>query len=385
MDYLALPPEINSARIYAGPGAAPLMAASTAWSSLAAELGQAAVDYSSTIMGLDAAWVGPSSVAMTAGSASYIQWLTMSAGQAAQTAMQAQMAAAAYEAAWAGSVPPPIIAANRSLLMTLVATNFLGINTPAIMATEAHYMEMWAQDVAAMMAYQVASMAATAALSPFVPAAPNTNPGGIGAQAASVTIASATSAGTGQGTVAGISSLLNPNGIPIFGLDNSSLLGQYLQSIVQSGEFTSVPIGIVQTLLSAQGNQIAVGTPNFPSTPTAPTNTAGVSGEASGSSPLASSGAGTSAGVSPVSAGMGQAGKTGYLSVPPGWSQQAGQNRLSSSVTPLSETAEGAAPRMGPVASGIPTAIGTVSASGGRKRQGAEILTKAQFVANKGL
>ena len=39
-----------------------------------------------------------------------------------------------------------MIAANRSLLATLVATNFLGINTPAIAATEAQYAEMWVQD-----------------------------------------------------------------------------------------------------------------------------------------------------------------------------------------------------------------------------------------------
>ncbi len=37
--------------------------------------------------------------------------------------------------------------------MSLVATNFLGKNTPAIAATEAHYGEMWAQDAAAMYAY----------------------------------------------------------------------------------------------------------------------------------------------------------------------------------------------------------------------------------------
>ena len=50
-------------------------------------------------------------------------------------------------------MPPPVIEANRTLLMTLIATNILGQNTPAIAATEAHYMEMWAQDAAAMYGY----------------------------------------------------------------------------------------------------------------------------------------------------------------------------------------------------------------------------------------
>ncbi len=80
--------------------------------------------------------------------------------------MQAQTAAGAYEAAFAMTVPPPVIAANRSQLTTLVATNILGQNTAAIAATEAQYGEMWAQDVAAMENY-AASSAAASNLSPF--------------------------------------------------------------------------------------------------------------------------------------------------------------------------------------------------------------------------
>ena len=51
------------------------------------------------------------------------------------------------------TVPPPVIAANRTQLMSLTATNFFGQNTPAIAATEAQYSEMWAQDAAAMYGY----------------------------------------------------------------------------------------------------------------------------------------------------------------------------------------------------------------------------------------
>ncbi len=76
----------------------------------------------------------------------------------------------------AGTVPPPVIAANRTLLAALVATNFLGINTPAIMATEAQYAEMWVQDAITMYTYQAAS-AAAGVLQPLTPATPTTNPG----------------------------------------------------------------------------------------------------------------------------------------------------------------------------------------------------------------
>jgi PPE-repeat protein len=76
----------------------------------------------------------------------YVSWITATAGQADATGAQAKAAVAAYEAAFAMTVPPPVIAANRALLMALIATDFFGENTPAIMATKAQYMEMWAQD-----------------------------------------------------------------------------------------------------------------------------------------------------------------------------------------------------------------------------------------------
>ncbi|HVQ98519.1 MAG TPA: PPE family protein, partial [Mycobacterium sp.] len=150
MDFGMLPPEINSVRMYAGPGSGPMIAAATAWDELAAELQAGAASYSSVISGLTAGWQGPSSAAMAAAAAPYVTWMRTTAAQSEQTANQARAAAAAYETAFAATVPPPVIAANRSLLMSLIATNLLGQNTPAIAATEANYAEMWAQDAAAM-------------------------------------------------------------------------------------------------------------------------------------------------------------------------------------------------------------------------------------------
>ncbi|OOK78557.1 PPE family protein [Mycobacterium kansasii] len=51
MDFAVLPPEINSARIYAGPGSGPMLAAATAWDGLAAELHSVASSYESVIGG----------------------------------------------------------------------------------------------------------------------------------------------------------------------------------------------------------------------------------------------------------------------------------------------------------------------------------------------
>ena len=149
--------------MYSGPGPGPLLAASEAWDSLAAELGFAATGYGSALAELTSnTWVGPTSVAMMSAATPYINWLTSTGAQAEETANQARAAVAAYEAAFAMTVPPPVIAANRALLAALVATNFFGQNTPAIMMTEALYAEMWAQDAAAMYGYAGASAAAIA-------------------------------------------------------------------------------------------------------------------------------------------------------------------------------------------------------------------------------
>ena len=195
LDFGLLPPEVNSGRMYSGPGPGPLLAASEAWDGLAAELGIASAGYGSTLSELTSgSWTGPTSSAMMAAVTPYVDWLSTTAAQAEQTANQARAAVAAYEAAFAMTVPPPAIAANRALLLALVATNFFGQNTAAIMATEALYVEMWAQDAAAMYSYTAASAAATV-VTPFVAPPQTANQDGVNNQADAVANAAATPAG----------------------------------------------------------------------------------------------------------------------------------------------------------------------------------------------
>ncbi|MGO9151684.1 PPE family protein [Mycobacterium sp.] len=202
LDYGALPPEINSGRMYSGPGSGPLMAAASAWDSVAAELGTAATGYNSVIAELTSSpWLGPASLAMMSAVTPYVSWISAAAAQIEETASQARAAAAAFETAFTFTVPPPVIAANRVLLATLVATNFFGQNTPAIAATEAQYMEMWAQDAAAMYGYAGSSAMATE-LSRFIDPPNTTTAGAAGSQSAAVAQASATPAGESAQTVA---------------------------------------------------------------------------------------------------------------------------------------------------------------------------------------
>jgi PPE-repeat protein len=161
MDFGALPPEINSGRMYVGAGAGPMLAAAAAWDALADELTSTSMSYQAEVENLTGTWQGPSSTSMASATAPFVTWMNGTAAQAEETANQARAAVTAYEAAFAATVPPPVIEANRALLMMLIATNILGQNTPAIAATEAHYMEMWAQDAGAMYGYAGSSSAAS--------------------------------------------------------------------------------------------------------------------------------------------------------------------------------------------------------------------------------
>src|ERR1700759_5423062 len=202
MFYAAFPPEINSGRMYTGAGSEPLLAAAAAWGELANELQQAATSYSTVISSLTSGpWLGPTSLSMAAAVAPYLTWMQGTAAQAAETASQASAAASAYETAFAAHVPPAEIAANRTQLASLVASNIIGQNNAAIAATEAQYGEMWAQDALAMDTY-AASSATASTLTPFTEPPPTTNDAGTAAQSATAAQAASTSAGTAAQSVA---------------------------------------------------------------------------------------------------------------------------------------------------------------------------------------
>ena len=330
MDFATLPPEVNSARMYAGPGPGPMLAAASAWDGLAAELQSTAASYRAAISELTGGpWLGSSSASMAAAATPYLDWMTVTAGQAEQTATQARAAAAAYEAAFAMTVSPPVIA-----------------------ATEVQYAEMWAQDATAMYGY--AGSAATAStLTPFNPPPPTTNPAGQGA-AVSQSIVS-----TGSRVI---------NAVP-----------QALQGLATSAAAT--PAGPVSDFLSVLSPaltllEIPIGTTSIGSSATSIsaaftgvfTNFRGFSINAdrdfyAGKGPFTGYGPGganlpnwflngqgsvaapSDAATASVSAGLGQANTVGRLSVPANWTVAAPEIRPAAYTLPI--TAAAAAPEMG--------------------------------------
>jgi PPE-repeat protein len=335
MDFGSYPPEVNSARMYTGAGLGPLLAAAEAWDSLAAELHSEANSYQSVVSGLTAGpWQGPASEAMSAAAASYVAWLRATAAQAEETGAQARSAAAAYQTAFAATVAPPVVAANRSRLMTLIATNVFGRNTQAIAANEAQYGEMWAQDAAAMYGYAASSAAATQ-LSPFTPPQQNTNPTGEAGQSAAVEQAAGTAAGNAQSTIqqafTAVPAALQgaasaaPAAISSSSLDTiSDLISIFLDLPANIAEFTvDIPLGtlsLVSLPFDVVGAQTGIHTDKIVS---------GWNGEQTwpgeGPAPVTAFPAALlnlQPGTVPqpkLSAGLAEADHIGGLSVPPSW------------------------------------------------------------------
>ncbi|MBS4730217.1 PPE family protein [Mycobacterium sp. SM1] len=360
LDYSLLPPEINSGRIYAGPGAGSLLTAAAAWDALAEELHSAAAQYDSVISGLTAArWTGPSSTAMAAAAETYVTWLHNTAVEAEQTAGQAKAAASAYSAALAAHVPPPVIAANRSLLAALIAHNYFGQYTAAIGETERQYAQMWAQDATAMHAYARSSVAASS-LAPFSPPAQNTNPAAQATQSASVAHAAGGAAGT----------------------NTQSILSQLLHLDTASGT-SGASSNATNTLSTAANNAASYGSQTFGNGAAGWADAANAVSNVNNGiglftfmaenpaglfetlNPPFVGPAALSFGGSGMAAGVGQAIKIGALSVPPTWALP------SSAITPASFTLPiSTAPATQALAGGFPggafgeTMLGTLAGRG---------------------
>jgi PPE-repeat protein len=331
MDFALLPPEINSARMYAGPGSGPMLAAAAAWDGLAAAMHSAASSYQSEIVALTAgSWLGPSSALMAAAAAPYLAWTRITAAQAEQTADQVKAAAAAYEAAFAETVPPPAIAANRTLLMALIATNLFGQNTPAIATTEAQYAEMWALDAAAMYGYAAASALATA-VTPFTSPPQTTSAGGPATQAAAVGQNAGISAANVQGAITSAQQALSAVPTTLQSLATpaasaqatpadllalfSNLSGVFVDPELSAGglavDSTALPYDVVGTYTGFHTDGIVSGWAGIETWP-------GMAPVPPTPFPVITNLAGGSA----VSAGLAEAKTVGALSVPPTWTAE---------------------------------------------------------------
>ncbi len=299
VDFAVLPPEVNSGRMYAGPGSAAMLAAASSWSGLAVELGSAARGYRAVISELAGQWSGPAAESMAAAAAPYAAWLDAAAVRAEQVAARIGAAVSAFEEAFAAVVPPPLIAANRGRLAALVASNVFGQNTAAIAEVEAQYAVMWGQDVAAMYGYAARSAVAVA-VAPFAGPPTATNPAGGGAHTQLPQLPSAL-----DGAVPQAGSPAPPTAL-------ASLQGP-AQELPSPTQLLSYVLMTARSILPANVSNISTlyGMGQF-------SRNLNIATDIAKATP--SPGAGLRAASRPaVAAGAGNAGAVGKLTVPPGW------------------------------------------------------------------
>ena len=363
LDFGLLPPEINSARIFAGAGSGPLLMAASAWDGLASDLAGAASSFQSVISGLaNGPWSGPSSAAMAEAAAPYVGWLSAAAGQAETAGAQAQAAATAFESALAATVPPAAVTANRAQLLALVATNFLGQNTPAIAATEFEYMEMWAQDVGAMLGYHSGATSVASALPSFSlpPVSLAGLAGLLSTPLAGVASQLASTGGTALAApvqlaeaavspaVSSVSSLASD--LPVSDVMSVAQIGMYPASMMMSPIMMAAQAGMGAHPALASATDLAADAAKF------------VGSAAPGMKGLGGGGLGSA-----MSEGLGKARLVGAMSVPPTWQGSMPARMVSSAMSGLGGEMPNAAGVAAPTGGMpfMPMPMGGMGAGGG--------------------
>ncbi len=394
IDFGALPPEINSARLYTGVGSTPLVTAASAWNSLAAELNAAALGYENVVTQLAGEeWLGPASGSMAAAVQPYVEWVSTTAAQAEQAAAQASAAAAAYEAAFAAIVPPPLIAANRAELAQAVATNVIGQNTGIIAQLEAQYAEFWAQDAATMYSY-AGNSAVASNVTPFTSAPTVANPAASTIQAAATTSAATTSVSSIQNQInaaisqisAQLASLASPFYTPLqqewwYLASANGPLSAVWQVLFGSPSFPGASLSAFMSAWSPYAGVLynTEGLPYFSiGMANSMTQTAKTVGALGGAVPAAAAavpkglpglGGLLGGGAPPVAAHLGSATSIGKLSVPAAWSGPVSTPSHATAI-PVSNVREAPDAAPGNLLGGMPLAGAGTGGSGAGPRYG---------------
>ncbi|OBH49571.1 PPE domain-containing protein [Mycobacterium sp. E2479] len=331
-DFAAMPPEITSTLVYAGPGAAPLMAAAAAYANLAAEVSSTATQWESIISLLTTeSWTGGGSAAAAAAAQPIITYLTETAATLEQASAQATASAAAFEAAYMGVVNPALVYANRAAFYAALAG--LPFTLPQVAALEAEYEAMWVQDATAMGAYQAAS-AAAGVLTPVTPLTSTTNPAAASA-ADSTALAADSTGGTLQALAASpLSDALSIPGYttPDIPATGANLLQSFDGLLGTPSVFNAIN-GAVNTsawwVCTAIPTAVSLGHTlgTVPAIPFALTDSVAPAAGAAAITPGTMVGSVSGAGAS---AAVGEASAVGGLSVPASWSAAAPASAASS-------------------------------------------------------
>lgn len=179
-DAAIYPPEVTYQIMSTGDQGASLLDAAAGHQTVAdmliAEMTAMGFNTTSTAM---VAWQGIGGAAMEMTAGQFIAMCEAVSAWCQVGSLQAAAVAEAHGMALAQMVPAEVCLENRTELATLVATNFLGVNTPAIGVNQATYTSYWITNATQRSAYSgivTASNMITAEPAPFAPMV--TNPAG---------------------------------------------------------------------------------------------------------------------------------------------------------------------------------------------------------------
>ncbi|MFI6218500.1 PPE family protein [Nocardia brasiliensis] len=291
VDFGALPPEVNSARIQPTGGFMPMMAASGAISAMSGALNTMAAVSQGSMAEMGSSWRSRASEAAQERFGQHTGWFHQQAGVAAAAAPLVARLADAYFFALMTMPPLGVIVANRIAGMSLAVSNVAGQNTPAIAANEAAYYQMWIQAQAVMYKYAGEAISALGALPPPISPPPQIggglgtgpSPGAAGGDGATPTAgpvpegATTVGAGPGGGTVGDPGTAGGADGVSGTGTDATNSATDLTQSSAPVAESSNVDPSSADPL-SGGGTGDAAGSSGFFGTSSFSPTLAGLNG-----------------------------------------------------------------------------------------------------------
>jgi PPE-repeat protein len=176
MDWHAMPPEVNTSRLMAGAGAAPMLQAAAGWEAFAILLETQADELAASLTSLSSIWQGMAGERAIASVMPMVMWLRLASLQCHERGLKAAGQAEAWTTAMATTPQLIEIAINHITHAVLEGTNFLGINTVPIALNELDYIRMQIQSGTVMDVYHAATVLYTT-FTAWTPPKPCTVPG----------------------------------------------------------------------------------------------------------------------------------------------------------------------------------------------------------------
>lgn len=248
--YWGIPPEINAFRLTRmGAGPTAHVPQITAYTADAATHFEQGMQQSVTATATAPVFQGSGGMGMLESATPMAVWQQTAGLHAESAAASIQTGLTAYSAAVSATIPHEVVVANRVREATLEATNFMGINTPAIAEANAEYGEYWSQNAGAMVGYLGAMAPVVSALTVPLPTLPDMS-SPLGATAG---LAGLVGDGVGAGVQALGSGLTAGGGVVSAG----SGIGTGVATGVSSGVFNGTGAGVQAAGSSTGGSSPA--------------------------------------------------------------------------------------------------------------------------------